>query len=313
MLRRPAWLNRPPRPERRTAPRESIRRGLHRVRAFGRVHRFTVFGLCVTLTGWSWWSAQASGYAGLPVNTLGQITGDLILMGLVAPLARRDRARDRDTGAPAAAPSPLGALARAAHRIQLLDVRLCLPQLAAAPRGGESSQSSESSGASRDGAATALDRSLQLALSSAIANDACVEILLPDPEESAGLDLAQRLGIRPALYRGALSRLVQDLDALSAETESGRLDLRLYAEPSSVSLVRCDQRIWVSLYPEGAPESFDYLVLDQGGENTQVVQSYFNRLYATARSPKQTRDGPLDHPPDSRGAAAIGALAGRER
>ena len=128
-----------------------------------------------------------------------------------------------------------------------------------------------------------------------------MEILLPDPEESAGLDLAHRLGIRPALYRGALSRLVEDLDALSAGTESGRLDLRLYAEPSSVSLVRCDQQVWVSLHPEGAPEAIDYLVLDQAGENTQVVQSYFNRLYATARSPKRTRDGP------------IAALAGRER
>src|SRR5436305_7557789 len=102
-------------------------------------------------------------------------------MGLVAPLARRDRARDRGTEPAAAAPSPLGALARAAHRIQLLDVRLCFPQLAAAPRAGEL-QPSQSSSVSRDGAAAAASSSssLQVALSSAIANDACVEILLPD-------------------------------------------------------------------------------------------------------------------------------------
>jgi hypothetical protein len=284
---------------------------LRGARDFGGVHRFAAFGLCATLAGWSWWSAQASGYAGLPVNTLGQITGDLILMGLVAPMARRDLSRDRGAESMTAGPSPLGALARAAHRIQLLDVRLCLPQLtaAAAARHPVPRQSSGSSPTSRDSVLAAADHSLQFALSSAIANDACVEILLPDPEESAGLDFVQRFGVLPAHYRGALSQFVKDLDALSAAAESGRLDVRLYAEPSSVSLVRCDQRIWMSLHPEGPADASDYLTLDQAGENTQVLQAYFNRLYTTARPARQTRGDPSDPDADP-GIACAAATAG---
>ena len=129
-----------------------------------------VFGVCVAAAAWSWWQAQIGGYAGLPVNTLGQILGDLLLMGLVAPLAKlRWPAAERGRRSN---PPILDTLARARHRIQVLDVRMCLPEFTQ----GTAGRPAVSSGVAR-------------ALESALGNDACVEVLLPDHPEFHHEDL----------------------------------------------------------------------------------------------------------------------------
>jgi hypothetical protein len=44
---------------------------------------------CLVLTACLWWDAQVDHYTGLPINTIGQILGDLLTAGLVAPLVYR--------------------------------------------------------------------------------------------------------------------------------------------------------------------------------------------------------------------------------
>lgn len=232
-------------------------------------YRFALFVLCAALTGWSWWTARASGYVGLPVNTLGQIIGDLLLMGLIAPLARRDWI-GRGTADPDVR-TPTAALVTALH-IQLLDVGFCLPQLAGS--------SPYRTGAALTGGQ---QRGIVDLLRTALENDARVEILLPDPDKSAGLDTARRFGIKPDHYRKTLIHLLDELGAVSGAFDPGGLDVRLYAEPTHISVIRCDGRIWTSLHLDGSSSAPAYLTLDQGSENARALQSYLNRLYATAR------------------------------
>lgn len=242
------------------------------LRSFGYRHsyRFAVFGVCAALTGWSWWTAQASGYVGLSVNMLGQIIGDLLLMGLVAPLTRRGRVGRGGTEAEAT-PEPAALLATA-FQIQLLDVGFCLPQLAGMSR-------------YRTGAGV-IGRQDEIVglLRTALENDARIEILLPDPGTSAGHDAARRYGVDPDNYRKALMHLLHELGTVSGVGDSGGLDVRLYAEPAHVSVIRCDGQIWTSLHLDGSTDTPAYLALDQGSENARALQSYLNRLYATARS-----------------------------
>lgn len=249
----------------------------------GRHRQIAVFCICTVLAGWTWWDAQVGGYAGLPVNTLAQIVGDLILMGLLAPLARhrrrkgrRDHRHDETTGVR----TLLQRLSDATHRIQVLDSRICLPPLDAMP-------------AVRNGH-TLCDRAafrteLGGALKAALDNDVCVEILLPDPESPCSCSIARRLGIEPGFYRQSLSLLLDDLDSVSRDAQSGRLDLRLYTEPATVSIVRCDEWIWASLDPDGASDAPGYLEVDQGCENGRTLQAYFNRLHAAAHIPARGR------------------------
>lgn len=247
-----------------------------RLLSFGRrlLYRFAAFGLCAALTGWSWWTAQADGYVGLPVNTLGQIIGDLLLMGLIAPLARRDRAGG--SAEPETDPTP-AALAKAAH-IQLLDVGFCFPDLAGEFPGAAGTQAPDRRDSVVDALCTALE------------NNARIELLLPDPDTSAGLDAARRLCVEPDFYRKALNRLIIDLASVSGAVDIGGLELRLYAEPTHISVIRCDGRIWTALNVGGlygTPTA--YLVLDQGSGNARALVSYVNRLYATARSLSSSR------------------------
>lgn len=240
--------------------------------SFGRrrLYRFAAFGLCAALTGWSWWTAQANGYVGLPVNTLGQIIGDLLLMGLIAPLARRDWTGG-SAPEPDVDPTP-AALVKAAH-IQLLDLEFCFPDLA-----GESPSPADTGAPGRRD--TIVD-----ALRTALENNARIELLLPDPNTPAGLDAAHRLGIEPDFYRKALNRLLVDLDIASRAVDAGMLELRLYAEPTHISVIRCDGWIWTALHVGGSSRApAAYLVLDQGSANARALLSYVNRLYAAARS-----------------------------
>ena len=217
-----------------------------RPRAAARLPRIVMLGLCLSLLGWTWWDARAGGYAGLAVNTLGQIIGDVLLMGLVAPVGfrLRRRARTRD-------PALIDAIGRAKHRVQLLDLEACFHP--ALPR----------------------------AVRSALANDACVEILLPEPDAP---------GV-PEGYPERLRDLLGRLDALrrsggdaAASGRSGRLDVRLYRGPAAVSIVRCDGRIWASLHPDH-PTGSAYLALDADCANARALRAHFDRLHADGLPP----------------------------
>jgi len=220
--------------------------------AAARLPRIGLFGLCLSLFGWTWWDARAGGYAGLAVDTLGQIIGDVLLMGLVAPIGirLRRRARTRD-------PALMDVIARARHRVQLLDLAVCFHP--ALPR----------------------------AVGAALANDACVEILLPEPDAP---------GV-PDGYPEHLRDLLDRLDALrrsggdaAASGRSGRLDVRLYRGPAAVSIVRCDARIWASLHPD-RPTGSAYLALDRDCANARALRAHFDRLHAQGLPPARAAPG----------------------
>ena len=285
-----------PVPAVRHARKRSRARRPHRptLRRPSRLRRTLIFGACVAAAAWSWWEAQIGGYAGLPVNTLGQILGDLLLMGIVAPLAnlRWPEAERGDR----AAPPILDALAEAKHRIQVLDVRMCLPEFAL----GTPEPLVARSGVAR-------------ALESALGNDACVEVLLPDPDAPVCATTARELGVAPETYRKSLRCLVDDLAALPGRSLPGRLDVRVYTEHVSVSMIRCDEHFWAALDPQGTTTA-PYLALEHGGENAVDLQSYFDRLRASARMtprPRHTASGRCSHPRHTRGAARCLALGSR--
>lgn len=218
-----------------------------------RLPRIALFGLCLSLLGWTWWDARAGGYAGLAVNTLGQIIGDVLLMGLVAPIGLRRRRRVRTSD-----PALMGVIARAKHRVQLLDLAVCLHP--ALPR----------------------------TVGAALANDACVEILLPEPDTP---------GV-PDDYRDRLTVLLNALRALrrsggdaAGPGRSGRLDVRLYRGPAAVSIVRCDGRIWASLHPD-RPSGSAYLALDRDCDNARALRAHFDRLHAEGLPPARAAPGP---------------------
>jgi hypothetical protein len=225
----------------------------------GRLPRIALFGLCLSLLGWTWWDARAGGYTGLAVNTLGQIIGDVLLMGLVAPIGtrRRRRARGRD-------PALMTVIARSRHRVQLLDLEVCLHP--ALPR----------------------------ALAAALANDACVEILLPEPDGPGA----------PDGYAVRLRRLLDELDKAQRSGEnalppvrSGRLDVRLYRGPAMVSIVRCDERLWASLHPD-RPTGSAYLALDRDCANARALRAHFDRLRAEGAPPGADLPNPGSSDPD---------------
>lgn len=292
-------------PSRRTGgrlPVPAVRHARRRTRSLrrpalrrpGRVRRTLVFGTCVAAAAWSWWQARIGGYAGLPVNTLGQILGDLLLMGLAAPLANlrwpaAERARRRT-------PPILDTLAQARHRIQMLDVRMCLPEF---------TQGAAGPPAAPGGVARALE--------SALGNDACVEVLLPDPDAPVCATTARELGVAPETYRSSLRCLVDDLAALPGQSVSGRLDVRVYTEHVSVSMIRCDEHFWAALEPQGTTTT-PYLALEHGGQNARDLQSYFDRLRASARMtprPRRAASRRCPHPRHTRGAKRCLALGSR--
>jgi hypothetical protein len=243
--------------------REAVRRTRRRLRTNGGPRR-PAFVLCVALAAWTWWSAQADGYTGLSINILGQITGDVLLMGLIAPLA--GRARPECTAERGEA-FPAGAPAAARRRVQLLDPRICLPRICA---GGRASLVHE--------------------LRTALENDTSVEILLPDPGAPASRAAARRLGLEPRVYVRCLEGLLEELFAACANAPAGQFGLRLYTDPVDLCFVRCDERIWASLTPEGDAASPEYFALDRRCAAARLLQSYFKRLYVGA-GPRTTTGG----------------------
>ncbi|HEV2639411.1 MAG TPA: hypothetical protein VGX23_30010 [Actinocrinis sp.] len=115
-----------PRRERRPGPARAARTGrtaadrLRSARSTTAL-RWSTALVCATLLALMWWDSRSDGYDGLPVNTLGQVLGDLIMMGIALPLVlpRRPREEPVECGLPAA--ELVEQLARATRRIQLLD------------------------------------------------------------------------------------------------------------------------------------------------------------------------------------------------
>lgn len=239
--------------------RQVVRVARHRLGTLGGPRRLA-FLSCVVLTLWAWWAAQESNYAGLPVNVLAQITGDLVLMGLLAPAVRLAGPQcGQDTGH---TPSPGRSLATARHCVQLLDSPTLLRQLCT------------------DGSAS-LVRDLRAALE----NDIRVEILLPDPTGRAGRVAASRLGIEPGGYGRRLTRLLDELNTGLAQAQWRGLDLRLYPDPVDVCFIRCDERVWVSMHPNSPARTPDYFPLDQRCGTASLFQTYFERLRSAALPP----------------------------
>ena len=189
-------------------------------------------------------------------------------MGLVAPVGNRRRAGQ--IGRPTGIRALVDALSQAKHRIQLLDLQICLAQFAPSAPDRPAFAGETCPG------------ELARALGSALDNDVCVEILLPDPDAPSSDQAAWHLGLDPDHYRRSLRLLSADLATLPGRAHAGRLDLRLYAVPAAASIVRCDEQVWASLYQEGAPGTAVYLGLGRRSENARALQSYFNRLHATA-------------------------------
>lgn len=234
-----------------------------------RLLRTATLASCLALIGWLWWDSQTADYAGLPVNTVGQILGDLLLMGL-APLAaalRRSRASWRSS----AGQNRWADIAAARYRVQLLDIRSSFHGIAGLPP----------ERAQRE----ADDRRSDLlrALASALGNGARAEILLPDPDAASTARVAIDLAIAPDIYLSFLRALLNGMATLQRAYPRDRLELRLYASPAAVSMTRCDQRTWVYLNPPISTAEA-YLAFDAPSANAGALQTYFNHLSAGART-----------------------------
>lgn len=242
--------------------RQVVRVARRRLGTLGRSRRL-VFLLCVLPAVWSWWAAQASGYAGLPVNMLGQIAGDLVLMGLLAPtvrLAGPGCIQESGLG-----PPHTDSLATARHCVQLLDPPALLRQLVTDRRA-----------------------SLVHDLRAALQNDIRVEILLPDPAGSAGRAAARRLGLEPGGYGRRLERLLDEVGSGLAQAQWRGLDLRLYSDPVEVCFIRCDRKIWVSMHPNSRALPPDYVALNRRCGTAALFQAYFEHLHSAARPPSRS-------------------------
>jgi hypothetical protein len=251
---------------------------------------------CLALVAWLWWDSQTADYAGLPVNTLGQILGDLLLVGL-APLTATLR-RSRGRRQPSASQNRSGDIAAARHRVQLLDIRSSFLGLAGLPP--ERAQR-EAAGRRND---------LLRALASALRNGARAEILLPDPDSPSSARIASELAIAPDVYVSFLHALLSGMAALQRAYTPERLELRLYTAPAAISMTRCDQRTWVYLNPPVSTADA-YLAFDAASANADTLQTYFNQLSAGARTNMCGPDSATDTDRPQPGGQCRRATSGR--
>lgn len=230
--------------------------------AAGRVRRWVAISACAAVLGMMWSDSSAEEYSGLPINVLGQITGDLVMMGIAFPvvLPRRPR-EERHEGA-------LGTVELAAQlnhttrRIQLLEVASALFPAAQDDRGA-----------------------ILAALRAALSRDVTVEILLPEPARSAGRD--GRIG-QPT------RTVEEDLVYLRDEVPTGILDVQHYRETPPLALARCDDRLWITFTATeqfgaaaaGADPERSFLCLDTRTHNARAVTLYFARLADAGRCPR---------------------------
>lgn len=225
---------------------------------------------CLAAVGWVWWASQADGYNGLPVNTLGQIIGDLLLAALAGPVALGWRFTRDERARPAG--DVAARIARARHRVQLLDVTGCLLSWSEFP--------------ARAADRPELDRAragIVAALRAALERDVSVEILLPAPGLAQARGVPRALGLSAGGLRDLADEAETDLCDLADEVPAGRLDLRYSRKMPLLAMLRCDDRVWVSLRPDGLPGAAP-LRLEFGARtgNARAVAAHFNDLIRSA-------------------------------
>jgi hypothetical protein len=213
--------------------------------------------------------SQIDGYVGLPVNTLGQIVGDLLLAAIAGPVAVGYHVAQHTR------PHPIGDLpariASAKHRVQLLDATGCLLSWSTAPVRGTSRTERE---CTRD--------RIIAALRAALERDVAVEILLPEPAIAQPKTL-RALGFTAAAHRELSETARVELEALHDAVPYGRLDIRISQRWPTLALVRCDARVWITLPSDGMPGSSP-LCLEFGvrSPNARALAAHFNELYRSA-------------------------------
>ena len=221
---------------------------------------------CLAVIGWVWWDSQVDGYSGLPVNTLGQIIGDLILAALAGPVALGYRFARHERMRPAG--DVVARIARARNRVQLLDATGCLLSWSEAP----------ARTADRPDPGRGRER-LVAALRAALERDVAVEVLLPTPGLAQSRGVPRTLGLSPAALRDLAEDAEADLYALFDEVPAGRLEVRYSQKWPALAMLRCDDRLWVTVRPEGLPGS-PPLCLEFGArtDNARAVAAHFNDL-----------------------------------
>lgn len=217
---------------------------------------------CAAVLGMMWSDASAEQYSGLPINVLGQITGDLIMMGIALPVVLLRRPREERHEGALGTVELAAQLNRTTRRIQLLEVASALFPAAQDDRGA-----------------------ILAALRAALSRDVTVEILLPQPAQAAGRDD----WIDPP------ARTVEeDLEYLRDEVPTGILDVQHYRETAPLALARCDDRLWITFTATeklgGAATVADaersFLCLDARTRNARAVALYFARLADAGRRPQ---------------------------
>ncbi|HEV3169183.1 MAG TPA: hypothetical protein VGZ32_02530 [Actinocrinis sp.] len=221
---------------------------------------------CLVAMAWVVRDSQIDGYVGLPVNTLGQIVGDLLLAVIAGPVAVGYHLAQHTR------PHPIGDLptriASAKHRIQLLDATGCLLSWSNVPVRGTSRTERE---CTRDRIIGALREALE--------RDVAIEILMPDPG-IAQPRVLRALGFTAAAHRELSETARAELEALYDAVPHGRLDIRTSQRWPTLALVRCDARMWVTLPSDGMPGSSPlYLEFGARSHNARALAAHFNELY----------------------------------
>lgn len=284
----------------------------------GRARRWTIALLCAAVLGLMWWDSQTEGYSGLPINTFGQVLGDLIMMGIALPLVLTRRPREEPTECGFPAGELVNQIARATRRVQLLEVGATLfPEVAGGTVGvsargctcadGEGADADLVAGAenfsAHDGCRERVhragpERALHIAtdgeyalrarsailnaLRAALARDVPVEILLPRSE------LAGQAG----------RTIDQDLASLRRAVPTGKLDVHYYGDAPAMAMARCDDQVWVS-FPcadnvSSAAVSDDagvYLRFGVHSRNARALILQFARLAAADSTRRQDVGG----------------------
>jgi hypothetical protein len=219
----------------------------------------------------SWLASYHGHYGGFPVNVIGQIMGDVLLAGAVAPFARR--AYQRQTGREHKAGFPyerfLRHIAGARHRIQLLDTFsfMLLPSNGdhTGIPGAENSR---------------YHRIYRQRLVEALKRDVVIEILLLRPDSPEVGRRASALNISSERYERLVERNLEVLRDLHREVPEGKLDVRTYDAPPVLTLHRCDDRMWTSFYPLGDPAvNSPHLELDSRSQNGWFLKKRFTEVY----------------------------------
>lgn len=246
-----------------------LRSGAARIIREVTVGRLAVLIPCLVAIAWVLRESQIDGYVGLPVNTLGQIVGDLLLAAIAGPVAVGYHVAQHTR------PHPIGdlptRLASAKHRIQLLDATGCLLSWSDVPLRGTSRTERE---CTRDRIIDALREALE--------RDVVVEILLPEPGIAQPRTL-RALGFTAGAHRELAETARAELEALYDEVPHGRLDIRTSQRWPTLSLVRCDGRMCVTIPSDGMPGSSPLLLgFSARSHNARALAAHFNELYRSA-------------------------------